>query len=74
MTKQNKRKTVDKDWYNSKARPKIFNIAVERTVNGGYRVLRGDIMNMVNQWEVIPQRVDVRDLVQDIKNKGIFTK
>jgi hypothetical protein len=78
MKKQNsnnKRKPITKDWYNSKnVRPKIFNIALERDARGGYRVLSGTLLNMVNQWEVLDQRVDARDLVSDIREKGIFVR
>jgi hypothetical protein len=65
------RKNINKKWYNSKSvRPKTFSLTVERTARGGYRIVRGDIVNEVNQHELRLQRVDARDLTGDIKAKG----
>ena len=67
------RKQIDRSWYQNKnVRPKTFNVTVERTANGGYRIVEGAIINEVNQYAAYGQRVDARDLVADIKEKGLF--
>jgi len=67
------RKQIDRSWYNNKnVRPKTFNVTVERTSTGGYRIVEGTIVNEINQHTTKLQRVDARDLVSDINQKGIF--
>ena len=65
------KKKVNKNWYNSKnVRPKTFSLTLERTARGGYRIVRGDLVNEINQYDMRLQRVDARDLTRDIKSKG----
>jgi|GEM_PF-2211262 len=65
------RKNLNRQWYNSNdVRPKTFHLEVERTPNGGYRILGAEIVNVINQHEQICQRIDVRDLASDVKRKG----
>lgn len=67
------RKQIDRNWYQNKnVRPKTFSATLERTANGGYRIVEGTIVNQVNQHAAFVQRVDARDLVADINKKGIF--
>lgn len=65
------RKKLNREWYESEAvRPKTFHLEVERSPNGGYRILGAEIVNVINQHEQICQRVDARDLAADVKRKG----
>lgn len=71
IKQQHMKKKVNKNWYNSKnVRPKTFSLTVERTARGGYRIVRGDLVDEINQHAARIQRVDARDLTQDIKSKG----
>lgn len=64
------KKKIDKNWYQSKnVRPKTFSLTVARD-NNGYRIVRGDIVNEVNQHEMNLQKIDIRDLSADIRAKG----
>lgn len=65
------RKTINREWYQSEnVRPKTFHLEVERDPRGGYRLLRGEVINQINQHKQTCQRVDLRDLAADINDKG----
>jgi len=62
----------DKQWFSSKkVRPKTIVIVAERTQDG-YRIENATVRVAVNQhdWTAIPIN-DVKDLVRDIKERGI---
>lgn len=66
------RKQIDKNWYNSKkVRPKTITLTLERNANGSYIVQRGVIVNKINQYVARPQKIDARDLISDIRSKGV---
>ena len=65
------RKHINKQWYSNKnVRPKLLHVVMERDPRGGYRIVRGDVAVQINQHQTEYQRLDARDLAQDIRNKG----
>jgi len=67
MTKT-KRLNINRNWYSNKnVRPKLFNVTLARASDGSYRVVEAVVEAVVNQHEARVQRVDARDLTQDLK-------
>ena len=72
MTKT-KRLDINRNWYaNKNVRPKLFNVTLERTPDGSYRIVEGVVEAVVNQHESRIQRVDARDLARDLKRGKVF--
>ena len=72
MTK-NKRLKINNAWYNNKnVRPKVFNVTLERTADGTYRILEGVVEARINQHESRIQRVDACDLSRDLRRGRVY--
>ena len=60
-------------WFRAEnARPKTIVATLERT-NSGYRVVNGLVLVDSNQHATKSVRADARSLVQDIRNRGIYS-
>ena len=60
-------------WFRAEnARPKTIVATLERT-NSGYRVVHGLVLVDSNQHATKSVRADARSLVQDIRNRGIYS-
>jgi hypothetical protein len=72
MTKT-KRLNINRNWYgNPNVRSKMFNVTLERSPAGEYRIVEGVVEAVVNQHESRIQRVDARDLARDLKRGKVF--
>jgi len=69
-----KKLEINQEWYQNKnVRPKSFIVRMERSPDGGYRVAKAYVENIVNQYETDLQRVDVRDITSDLRRGNIFS-
>ena len=60
-------------WFRAEnARPKTIVATLERA-NSGYRVVNGLVLVDSNQHATKSVRADARSLVQDIRNRGIYS-
>lgn len=78
--KQKARRTVSSpkitpSWYMStNVRPRKFLVEFTRSSDGTYNVDKAYTQRALNQYQAVTQRVDIRDLANDLSNSNIAVR